>query len=738
MFSFIKNTQTLFCMCLTLANAPDTPTDQADTVVDALQDESLNLSEIQDLSELPAEIQETIFEKMGERLALQADIASELWDIAPDSSRDNPKMTQQKTVQFIVHLHELSQGRTLEWGIDGRIGGKTKTAISSIVPDYDGGVITPEIMTKLIDATNAALSAKIAEIQAERAAAEAAEKAAEEEKTAAQEVVAAFDAEANWDNEEKVEKLQTALKTLGYELKGNNDGVDGIMGGSTQEAFLAEIQKQDESNLSALEDVYSQAQEAFEAADSALAAATQAVESAEAAHNTKNDENGVETALADAEAAVATAEANLADAEAALTAAKEDFEAAQQEKNGAQKNRDDILNRYGIRAGFHEAEEVLADAETALEDAEDALTTAEAALTAAQTALEDAEAAVTTAQTAKDEYDAELERLREVHTAAASEFATKTSEFESANSAREAARNNLEKARLASKMIEIYMQSDEGVKTALQEGFNIDPKTGITKIRMRNAIANDPQKAISLLSSYVTAQDTESLTARLESEAPAKAEAINADLATLRELIDWRIQPLVLNKLSEIAKTYTGETVSADERNANAQYIVLKLQEMNLGKTPFAQQLLEAIMAEGKGDYTDTEKALTDALYHGSGRFATHLATFPDTFGRWHADISHTLKTPDGRKKLEENMSQGIEGSVVEVMEELVRADQALLTKRLHILTGQGTDGSVDMSLELAGAMQLKNAYYDEVSGAIYATMKNGCEGNLVVIPIQR
>ena len=83
-------------------------------------------------------------------------------------------------------------------------------------------------------------------------------------------------------------------------------------------------------------------------------------------------------------------------------------------------------------------------------------------------------------------------------------------------------------------------------------------------------------------------------------------------------------------------------------------------------------------------------------------------------------------------------MSQGIEGSVAEVMEELVRADQALLTKRLHILTGQGTDGSVDMSLELAGAMQLKNAYYDEASGAIYATMKNGCEGNLVVIPIQR
>lgn len=57
----------------------------------------------------------------------------------------------------------------------------------------------------------------------------------------------------------------------------------------------------------------------------------------------------------------------------------------------------------------------------------------------------------------------------------------------------------------------------------------------------------------------------------------------------------------------------------------------------------------------------------------------------------------------------------------------------------MHVVTGQGADGDADMSLELAGGIILSNAYYDETSGAIYAVVAdgNGCEGNLVVIPIE-
>jgi hypothetical protein len=48
-------------------------------VVDAaIQDEKLNLSEIQNLSELPAEMQATILERLTGELELTSDIASEL------------------------------------------------------------------------------------------------------------------------------------------------------------------------------------------------------------------------------------------------------------------------------------------------------------------------------------------------------------------------------------------------------------------------------------------------------------------------------------------------------------------------------------------------------------------------------------------------------------------------------------------------------------------------------------
>ena len=164
-----------------------------------------------------------------------------------------------------------------------------------------------------------------------------------------------------------------------------------------------------------------------------------------------------------------------------------------------------------------------------------------------------------------------------------------------------------------------------------------------------------------VLAKYIKIQDNQSVTARLESETPAKAEEIDAELAVLATLTNEDAATLLYKA---IAERYTGEGVSADERNTNAQYIALKLQRgMKFENDEFAQDLLEAIMAEGKGHYEDQETALADALYHGSGIFSDYMRTLGENFEGSYYRIAETIEEPAKRDALHEKMStSGIEG----------------------------------------------------------------------------
>ncbi len=164
MFTLLRNLRAMFM--LTVANYQEAP-DGLTTVDTAIQDEKLNLSEIQDLSELPAEMQATILERMEWQLSLAGEIAGELWDITPDSSEGNPTMPEQKTLQFIMNLFLIaSDESTLV--VDGRIGWGTKRVLKSIMPDYDGWVIDQSRISLLIQMTNSQLSTKISQVHAER------------------------------------------------------------------------------------------------------------------------------------------------------------------------------------------------------------------------------------------------------------------------------------------------------------------------------------------------------------------------------------------------------------------------------------------------------------------------------------------------------------------------------------------------------------------------------------------
>ena len=54
-------------------------------------------------------------------------------------------MAEQKTVQMIIKLNQLTQGAS-NFLIDGRFGGGSKAALAAIVPTYDGGVITQAVI----------------------------------------------------------------------------------------------------------------------------------------------------------------------------------------------------------------------------------------------------------------------------------------------------------------------------------------------------------------------------------------------------------------------------------------------------------------------------------------------------------------------------------------------------------------------------------------------------------------
>jgi len=201
---------------LTVANYQEAP-DASAQIDQAVQDEQLEFSEIQNLSELPAEMQATILNRMWDELQLTEDIATQLSDVTPDVDNPSP---EQKQVQFVLDLHEMTQWRRLRWGLDGQIGTNTIALIKEIVPSYEGGVITPEIMTSLISATNARIT--------ERSQAVAAE-AQERE----QQVSQAHELLAQYSDIEEVQALNTddriafqeALNLLGFDTNWTRGGI---------------------------------------------------------------------------------------------------------------------------------------------------------------------------------------------------------------------------------------------------------------------------------------------------------------------------------------------------------------------------------------------------------------------------------------------------------------------------------------------------------------------------------
>jgi peptidoglycan hydrolase-like protein with peptidoglycan-binding domain len=250
-------------------------------------------------------------------------------------------------------------------------------------------------------------------------------------------------------------------------------------------------------------------------------------------------------------------------------------------------------------------------------------------------------------------------------------------------------------------------------------------------------VSANPDMALKALAAYIDTTDNASVETRVVSERPSDGDAIDAALDNLfsDDLDDLDAV------LTQIAKEFTGKDIDANTRNLNAQYIALKLQSLGQENSPMAQSLMEKIMAEGKWHYENESNELNirQSLVDGSGRFARHLASFSENFTGSYYKIGQTLQGRASRTRVENGMEQWVTGNASDVMQAIFGVDTDFIAHRMHMVTGQWVDGDADMSLELGGGIILENAYYDPTSGAIYATVAkwNGCEGNLVVIPVE-
>ncbi len=641
------------------------------------------------------------------------DGALDLMDTIDLSDGLNPM--EQKTIQYVITKGLRLNGQGVKDGsIDGIIGTNSLADINNLTGLNLGS--RDEIDQEILNTINN----KAQEISIEKAeefhrAAEAARLAAEAEAAAeaarkleAYRVVAAFDAEADISDAEKVKALQTELKALGYTLRGKNGGVDGIWttNGTTAWAYAqavvlagSAIAEADAANLA-------------DAAAEAAAAAGAAVDTTAVTASAKPLNEWPDSLDNDLAQSV-TYSWLVRDWIAALTAAlpadqwwdsQVPQEGDEEEIAGGTEGSESL--DIASAAQFLQAGLWWWTDDTSEEDATPVDNT--------QTPQVDPTAKVAAmGEHAWDEVPLPLPRPDNI------ENISESPEVQMALAALELMKR----------------EKNKGAIKALQEEFEISVDGDVWP-QTEGAVRENPEEAMEVLAKYIKIQDNQSVTARLESETPKNAEAIDEELAVLATLTSERAAELLYKA---IAERYTGEGVSADERNINAQYIALKLQRgMKFENDEFAQDLLEAIMAEGKGHYENKETALADALFHGSGIFADYMRTLGEDFEGSYYRIAQTVEQPAKRDALHEKMSKsGIEGWVAEVIKELLGINAELLTTRVHILTGRWADGSVDMSVKLAGAMQLENAYYDADSGAIYATMQNGCEGNLVVIPVE-
>lgn len=277
------------------------------------------------------------------------------------------------------------------------------------------------------------------------------------------------------------------------------------------------------------------------------------------------------------------------------------------------------------------------------------------------------------------------------------------------------------------------VKKDPNAVKAIQEAVwaGVDGKSGP---KTRKAVEANPNTALIALAAYIDTTDDASVSKRMSTEKPSQGDVIESELEAI---MNGKMTP---QEKKAFAEKFTGD-VDSHTRNANAQYVALWLQENGFEDNTQAGIIMEAIMAEWKGHYEQNtvELQLREALEDGSGRFAEHLGRFPENFSGSYYKIRQTLQSAGGRTRVENGMETGMSGTATEITRALFGVDADYLATRAHILTGQGKDGSVDMSLEIANGIQLSNAYYDAASGAIYAVVAkgNGCEGNLVVIPVE-
>ena len=262
MFTLIQNYKILLGMCMTHSLEGAAARFDGNNDGD-LQDEG----EIQALIE-SREARDIVDLAEVETLEAAVDFAGSV-DLS-----DGMNSIEQKTIQYLATKIQRLKGEPVSDGsIDGQIGRGSRTDIQNASginigsnADVNQGVLEALISNAgdLVIAKRAefALQAAEAQAEAERAATERAENL---------QVVAAFDPEAD-NSDEDIKALQRALIALGHTLRGSNNGVDGDFGGSTRRAYEASLPEARQAELVSAEDHLDTVNASLQAARDVLSA----------------------------------------------------------------------------------------------------------------------------------------------------------------------------------------------------------------------------------------------------------------------------------------------------------------------------------------------------------------------------------------------------------------------------------------------------------------------------------
>ncbi|PIQ77085.1 hypothetical protein COV82_06365, partial [Candidatus Peregrinibacteria bacterium CG11_big_fil_rev_8_21_14_0_20_46_8] len=93
--------------------------------------------------------------------------------------------------------------------------------------------------------------------------------------------------------------------------------------------------------------------------------------------------------------------------------------------------------------------------------------------------------------------------------------------------------------------------------------------------------------------------------------------------------------------------------------------------------------------------------------------------------------LDDKIEKKEVRDALAEKMKGGVEAKVAEIPEKF----EGYAAERVRVVTG---GDFVEVPLELTSAFEFKNMVLEKDQNRIYAQMKNGCEGNLVIIDVKK